>query len=156
MCVCVCVFVCVCVCLSRTAVIWFKEYCFWARAAGGGSGSIPNWGEIPNKFMGWMLIHIVRILGSYGLVEAISVLKNTTPGWLQSWHSSLLYWLDDYSYMYCVKRTWDHQSIDRFQIAALNNWLIAVLLVSRSGLVEDGTVQVFYYYGFHSSSSFLM
>ena len=31
-----------------------------------------------------------------------------------------------------------------------------MLLVSRSGLVEEDAVQVFHYYGFHLSSSFLM
>ena len=35
-------------------------------------------------------------------------------------------------------------------------WLVGMLLVSRSGLVEDDAVEVFHYYGFHLSSSFLM
>ena len=36
------------------------------------------------------------------------------------------------------------------------NWLVGMLLVSRSGLVEQDAVKVFHYYGFHLSSSFLM
>ena len=36
------------------------------------------------------------------------------------------------------------------------DWLIGMLLVSRSGLVEEDAVEVFHYYGFHLSSSFLM
>ena len=35
-------------------------------------------------------------------------------------------------------------------------WLVDMLLVSRSGLVEEDTVEVFHYYGFHLSSSCLM
>ena len=38
----------------------------------------------------------------------------------------------------------------------LVGWLIGMLLVSRSGLVEEDAVEVFHYYGFHLSSSFLM
>jgi hypothetical protein len=35
-------------------------------------------------------------------------------------------------------------------------WLVGMLLFSRSGLVEEDAVEVFHYYGFHLSSSFLM
>ena len=35
-------------------------------------------------------------------------------------------------------------------------WLVGMLLVSRSGLVEEDAVKVFHYCGFHLSSSFLM
>jgi hypothetical protein len=35
-------------------------------------------------------------------------------------------------------------------------WLVGMLLVSRSGLVEKDAVEVFHYYGFHLSSSFFM
>ena len=35
-------------------------------------------------------------------------------------------------------------------------WLVGMLLVSRSGLVEEDTIEVFHYYDFHLSSSFLM
>ena len=38
----------------------------------------------------------------------------------------------------------------------LIDWLIGMLLVSRSGLVEEDAFLVFHYYGFHLSSSFLM
>ena len=34
--------------------------------------------------------------------------------------------------------------------------LVGMLLVSRSGLVEEDAIEVFRYYGFHLSSSFLM
>ena len=34
--------------------------------------------------------------------------------------------------------------------------LLDILLVSRSGLVEEDAVEVFDYYGFHLSSSFLV
>ena len=36
------------------------------------------------------------------------------------------------------------------------NWLVGMLLVSRSGLVEEDAVEVVHYYGFHLSSSFMM
>ena len=36
------------------------------------------------------------------------------------------------------------------------HWLVGILLVSRSGLVEEDAVEVFHHYGFHLSSSFLM
>ena len=36
------------------------------------------------------------------------------------------------------------------------DWLIGMLLVSRSRLVEEDAVEVFYYNGFHLSSSTLM
>ena len=36
------------------------------------------------------------------------------------------------------------------------DWLIGMLLVSRFAFVEEDAVQVFRYYGFHMSSSFLM
>jgi hypothetical protein len=35
-------------------------------------------------------------------------------------------------------------------------WLIGMVLVSRSGLVEEAATEVIHYYGFHLSSSFLM
>ena len=35
-------------------------------------------------------------------------------------------------------------------------WLVGMFLVSRSGLVVGDAVEVFHYYGFHLSSSFLM
>ena len=35
-------------------------------------------------------------------------------------------------------------------------WLVGMLLVSRSGLVEEDAVEVFHYYGFHLIYSFLM
>ena len=35
-------------------------------------------------------------------------------------------------------------------------WLVGMLFVSRSWLVEEDSVEVFHYYGFHLSSSFLM
>ena len=34
--------------------------------------------------------------------------------------------------------------------------MVGMLLVSRSGLLEEGAVEVFHYYDFHLSSSFLM
>jgi hypothetical protein len=34
--------------------------------------------------------------------------------------------------------------------------LVGMLLVSRSGLMEEDAVEVFHHYGFHLSSSFLM
>ena len=34
--------------------------------------------------------------------------------------------------------------------------LVGMLLVSRSGLVEDDAIEVFHYHGFRLSSSFLM
>ena len=37
-----------------------------------------------------------------------------------------------------------------------SRWLVGTLLASRSGLVEEDAVEVFHYYGFHLSSSFLM
>jgi hypothetical protein len=36
------------------------------------------------------------------------------------------------------------------------HWLAGMLLVSRYRLVEEDAVEVFHYYGFHFSSSFLM
>jgi hypothetical protein len=36
------------------------------------------------------------------------------------------------------------------------SWLFGMLLVSRSGLVEEDAVEVFHYYSFHLSSSLLM
>ena len=36
------------------------------------------------------------------------------------------------------------------------DWLIGMLLVSRSGLMEEDGVKVFHYYGFQLSSSFLI
>ena len=35
-------------------------------------------------------------------------------------------------------------------------WLVGMMLVSRSGLLEENSVEVFKYYAFHLSSSFLM
>ena len=35
-------------------------------------------------------------------------------------------------------------------------WLVDLLLVSRSGHVEEDAVEMFHYYGFHLSSSFLL
>ena len=35
-------------------------------------------------------------------------------------------------------------------------WLVGMLLVSMSVLVEEDAVEVFHFYGFHLSSSFLM
>ena len=34
-------------------------------------------------------------------------------------------------------------------------WLVGMLLVSRSGLVEEDAVEAFHYYGFHLSCFFL-
>ena len=36
------------------------------------------------------------------------------------------------------------------------SWLVGILLVSRSGLVEENAVEVFHHYGVHLSSSLLM
>ena len=36
------------------------------------------------------------------------------------------------------------------------NWLVGMLLVCRSRFVEEDAFEVFHYYGFHLSSSFLM
>ena len=36
------------------------------------------------------------------------------------------------------------------------DWLIAILLVRRSGLMEENAVEIFYHYVVHLSSSFLM
>ena len=41
-------------------------------------------------------------------------------------------------------------------IPKLVGWLLGMLLVSRSELVEEDAVEVFHYNGFHLSSSFLM
>ena len=35
-------------------------------------------------------------------------------------------------------------------------WLVGMLLVNRSELVEEDVVEVFHYYGFHLPSSFFM
>ena len=35
-------------------------------------------------------------------------------------------------------------------------WLVGMLLVSSSGLVEEDAIELFHYYGFHFSSSSLM
>ena len=40
-----------------------------------------------------------------------------------------------------------------YSVGWLVGWLV---LVSRSGLVEEDAVEVFHYYSFHLSSSFLM
>jgi hypothetical protein len=40
--------------------------------------------------------------------------------------------------------------------SAILSWLLGMLLVSRSGLVEEDAGEVFHYYGFHLSSSFLI
>ena len=42
------------------------------------------------------------------------------------------------------------------QQVCLYDWVIGMLLVSRSGLVEEDAIEVFHYYDFHMSSSFLM
>ena len=57
-----------------------------------------------------------------------------------------------------------HQLLKQNQIGQINGYnisiewigLVGMLLVSRSGLVEEDPVEVFYYYEFHLSSSFLM
>ena len=38
----------------------------------------------------------------------------------------------------------------------LVGWLVGMLLVSRSGLVEEDAVEVLHFYDFHLSSPFLM
>ena len=38
----------------------------------------------------------------------------------------------------------------------LIGWLISILVVSMSGLVEENAVKVFHHYGVHLSSSLLM
>ena len=41
-------------------------------------------------------------------------------------------------------------------IILIIGWLVGMLFVSRSGLVEEDAVEIFHYYDFHLSSSFLM
>ena len=68
-----------------------------------------------------------------------------------SWHAikyNLYLYTDFYRFKNC-KLLYPYMII-------FKNWLIGMLLVSRSGLVEDDAVEVFYYYGFNLSSSFLM
>ena len=50
------------------------------------------------------------------------------------------------------------RTTQRFELvlSELIDWLIGMLLVSRSGLVEDNAVKMFHHYGVHLFSSFLM
>jgi hypothetical protein len=45
------------------------------------------------------------------------------------------------------------QTFASYTVPTVN--MISMLLVSRSGLVEEDAVEVIHYYGFHLSSSFL-
>ena len=55
--------------------------------------------------------------------------------------------------MECTKRM---TSVTKYILTKDAYWLVGMLLVSRSGLVEEDAVEMFNYYGFHLSSSFLM
>jgi hypothetical protein len=56
--------------------------------------------------------------------------------WVQTPHD------DTVNFISCIQKT-------------ILNWLIDMLLVSRSGLVKENAVEEFHHYGVHLSSSFL-